>query len=167
MDKTRFIILAMYGLCGCAALLAGLPSYAAQNASITMMLVLLILAYIVRMNAKLDSLKYHHFTFIIRTIWIYSLFAGIGILCASWIIYRNGDASAIDALIGQIESGIPPSQQDIEVAGQSYMDTNMDLILRSMMLWMFPALLYMIWRVTRGSMRAYKNYRVQNIYSWF
>lgn len=167
MDKPRFTILSLYGLCGCAALLGGLPSYAAQNAGLILIPILLILVYILRMRARLDSLEYHHFTFIIRTLWIYSLLAGIGAIGASWVVYRDGDSSAIDALIGQIQSGIPPAQQDLEATGHSYIDANMNLILRSMMLWMSPAFLYMIWRVTRGSMRAYKNYRVHNIYSWF
>ena len=167
MDKTRFTILSVYGLCGLAALLSGFPSYAAQNAGMTLILVLLILVYILRMRAKLDSLEYHHFSFIIRTIWIYSLFAGIGVLFASWAVYQNGDASAIDALITQLETGIPPTQQDIEASGRAYMETNMSLILKSLMLWMSPALLYLMWRVIRGGMRAYKNYRVYNIYSWF
>ena len=166
MDKTRIKILGTYAATGAAALLGGVPNYMAQNLCFSLILVILILTYILRGFAKADSLEHHHFTFIIRSIWIYSLFASIGIVGASWMVYEKADPSAIDALLAQINSGAIPTMEDLEIAEKNYLDTNMMLILESIILWMLPALLYLVWRVARGSIRAFKNYRILNIYSW-
>ncbi len=166
MDKTRIKILSIYALTGGAALCGGIPTYMAQNLCLSLILVTLILTYILRGMSKDDSLEHHHFTFIIRSIWIYSFFASIGMIGASWMVYDKADSSAIDTLLDQVNSGAIPSMADLEAAEQRYLDTNMPLILESVILWMFPGLLYLLWRVARGSVRAFKNYRILNIYSW-
>lgn len=166
MDKPRLKILSMYALTGVAALLGGVPHYTAQNLSLSLALIGLIIVYAIRHYSKEDSLEHHHYTFIIRSIWIYSLIGAIGMIGASWTVFQKADASAIDTLLDQVNNGMIPDEAMLEAAGQDYFASNKSLILESVILWMFPALIYLMWRVARGSVRAYKNYRIVNIYSW-
>lgn len=168
MNKERFNILGTYAFCALSALLVCAPNFTAQNCGLGLSTIILIAAYISRAQSDAESLNHHHMTFIIRTIWIYSVLAVIGMTGAGYIIYERGDASSIDAMSQQIMStGAIPTEADVEAAGDAYLAANHSLIFGTLLMWMFPALVYMMWRVARGGSRAWRNYRVQNLRAWF
>lgn len=167
LKKERLSILFFYGLCAALALISCIPHMSAQNVGLTGILVVLILSYIKRCFSEADSLEHHHLSYIIRTIWIYSLFAAIGILGAGWVIWSDGNNAAIDALTSMVEQGGMPNEADMHATVNAYLADNENLIMKSMILWMMPSLLYFILRIARGIGRGWNNYRVQNIYSWF
>ena len=167
LKKERMSIIFFYTLCALLAAIACVPLMGAQNIGLTGILFALILTYIKRSFSEVDSLEHHHLTYIIRTIWIYSLFAAVGILGAGWMIYNDGNNAAIEALTSMIEQGSAPTEGDIETTVNTYLADNQNLILQSMVMWMLPSLLYFIWRIGRGLERGWKNYRVSNIYAWF
>lgn len=167
MNAERVKILGSYGLTALAGLLTCVPSYMAQNVGMAVILLSLIAAYIFRAGTADDSFIRHHMTFIIRTIWVYSGLAVIGMIGASYQIMQQGDSSAINNLMDMATNGSIPTEDDMRAATQTYLDSNSGIIFKSIILWSLPALIYLGWRLARGSARAYRNYRVANLQSWF
>ncbi len=166
MDRPRATNLTMYTLCGISSILSAWPSYQVINIGLLLTFVVLIIAYLVRSRSLEDSLVHHHMTFVIRTLWIYSAFATVCMLLAGYLIYTKGDQTAFTGLMDQVNSGVVPSEDDLNQIEAAYLSTNMGLIIESYLTCMFPALLYLVWRVSRGASRAHRNFRVQSLYSW-
>ncbi len=166
MDRPRVINLTFYGLCGASSLLSAWPDYDVFNVGLVMTLLILIAAYIMRSRALEDGLVHHHMTFIIRTLWIYSAIASVSMMAAAWLIYTKGDQSVFTRLQDQAMAGIIPTEDDMRAMEAEYLSTNRGLIVESYLTCMFPALLYLVWRVSRGASRANRNFRVQNLRSW-
>ncbi|MBE2190624.1 MAG: hypothetical protein KDJ26_01440 [Alphaproteobacteria bacterium] len=157
----------LYVLLSLGVVLGCLPDMTMQSYSALVIFVALILAYFFRARAKKDDLVWHHSTFVVRTIWIWSLFLLIGMMGAGYIMQTQGDMSAVDRIMEAASSGIIPSEADIEAASQDYFSTNYDLILRTTLMWLAPAQVYAVWRIFKGLSRALKGYRVQNLRGWF
>jgi uncharacterized membrane protein len=159
MTSQKAKLLALYALMGLSALLCCFPSFALQNAGYGLIFAVLILAYILRALSPEESLERNHAKFIVRSIWIYSLIALIGTIAAGIMVGQKGDFSALDQILTNPENA--------ENLLRSYFETNRDLIESATRIWMFPAQLYLIWRMTHGISRAGKSYRISKPDSWF
>lgn len=144
-----------------------LPDASMQGISALLDLIVLIAAYGIRSEAKEDDLVWHHSTFVIRTIWIWSLFLVIGMAGAALVIQMNADMGAITDLVNSANSGIIPTEGDVDLTMQKFMDTNYDMMLRTTIIWLAPAQVYAVWRSYKGLSRAWLGYRVANLRSWF
>ena len=163
----RYKILALYVVFSFAVLMGCLPNMSAQNAGAIAAFILLISAYIFESKHASDSLETHHAIFIIRTIWIWSIFLLIGMCGAGYVVSQQGDMSAIDLLMNNVTNGIVPTEDDINVTLDSYFNTNSSLILKTALIWLAPAQIYAVWRIALGATRAYKGYRILNFRGWF
>lgn len=163
MNKIRFEILALYALVGLCGILGGIPTYDMQNMAMLLTIIMLIGLYIVRSREKEDSLMRHHATFMIRSIWIYSFFFVIAMSAAIYTVYKIGNVSVFSMLMDSIQSGAIPSHDEMENSVIQMMADNNEILLS----WLALPCLYMVIRVIRGGSRAYRNYRLINIYSWF
>nr|HPQ50912.1 hypothetical protein [Alphaproteobacteria bacterium] len=76
----------LYVLLSLGVVLGCLPDMTMQSYSALVIFVALILAYFFRARAKKDDLVWHHSTFVVRTIWIWSLFLLIGMMGAGYIM---------------------------------------------------------------------------------
>lgn len=149
------------------SIIAGyVPHMMAQNVAAVGSLLILISAYIMESKHDKGSLEAHHSTYIIRTIWIWSAFLIISLIGAGIDVSGKADMSAIDALTANIMDGMIPTEAQMRATIQQCLDTNMGLILRTVVLWSAPAQLYGTWRCVRGMMRASKSYRIANAKSW-
>lgn len=144
-----------------------IPSTPMQGLSVVVDLIALVSAYLFRSKAQEDDLIWHHSTFVIRTIWIWSLFLVIGVIGSSLFIQMNADMSAITDLINSVNSGTIPTESDVDLTMQKFMETNHDMMLRTTIIWLAPAQVYAVWRVYKGLSRAWVGYRVANLRSWF
>ena len=163
MNKTRFEILALYALVGLCGVLGGIPTYDMQNMAMILTIVMLIGLYVLRSREEKDSLMHHHTSFMIRTIWIYSLFFVIAMSAAVYTVYKIGNVSVFSMMMTNIQSGAIPSHDEMENSVIQMMSDNNQILLS----WLALPCLYMVMRVIRGGSRAYRNYRLQNIYAWF
>lgn len=144
-----------------------LPDMSMQGLSTILVFVVLTVGYFFRARAKQDDLVWHHATFVIRTVWIWSIFAIIGMIGAGYQIYSQGDASMIDAFMSQVMNGLIPTDADIQNVSDSYMAANENLMIAATLIWIAPAQVYALWRTYKGLSRALAGYRVQNLYGWF
>lgn len=159
MDKERKNIIWLYAAFTAGFLMTFVPFAAMALFGTFLFLVVLIAAYIYRFRAEKDSLMENHATFLIRTMWIGSLYLTAGIIGA----YLLADHSGIYALVRDIQSGMIPTETYLMSLFQDYVRANAVVFL----LTLGPGTLYFLYRFTRGFERAYKGYRVAKPKSWF
>lgn len=163
MNKATLEILTTYAIVAVCGIIGGIPTYDMQNISMMLTVFVLVMLYIIRSREKSDSLLRHHTTFMIRTIWIYSLFYTIALCAAVYTIYQIGDISTITSMTDSIQQGAIPGHDDMEATVIQFMSDNQNILIS----WLSLPMFYIVLRVVRGASRAYHNYRVLNIYSWF
>ncbi|OIN85203.1 MAG: hypothetical protein AUJ12_10075 [Alphaproteobacteria bacterium CG1_02_46_17] len=164
-DKQKILLLYLIFFGGVVT--AYIPNMTVQGYSMLFGLVSLILAYIFRARADEDDLVWHHSTFMIRTIWIWSLFLSLGMIGAGYIVGTQADMSALQNIMDMATSGSIPDEAEMDAAGRAYFDTNFNLILKTTLMWLAPAQVYAVWRIYKGLSRAMNGYRVQNLRNWF
>ncbi len=164
-DKHKNTLL--YGLLLVGVIVGCIPATSMQSISFLIDLIALLAAYGIRSKAKEDDLVWHHSTFVIRTIWIWSLFLLIGTIGSALMIQMKADMTAVDDLINSVNGGNIPTETDVNLMMQKFMDTNFDMMFRTTIVWLAPAQVYAVWRVYKGLSRAWLGYRVANLRSWF
>ena len=128
--------------------------------SIIAVLVVFIALYVYRAKAQEDDLQHNHMTFLIRTTWIAGLFALIGMP----IFYFLGDHFVIKEMFSNIASGHSfPTEEDLHILSRQYALDN----IAAFMIAFAPSVLYFLYRLTKGALRAVKGYRVLNPKGWF
>lgn len=167
----------LYALFGVALFLGFLPSITAASLSLLFFLILLVYAYAVRSGAEAESLLENHSTFVIRTIWIASLFTVVTMIIGSVYLIANIDYASFDACAQSAASTLNvesiESSSLIEVYG--FMAPCMDGFIADNFLTLIIALiiaaglpvLYTIYRFFKGMMRAVKGYRLADPKGWF
>lgn len=163
MEKNRNTILCFYAILSLVVILCGVMDFTLQNMGYTLVMIELIVAYIARSRfPRNESYEENHTTYIIRTIWIYSTIAAIGMVGLAFIIIQQGSLDAINALANSMVEGMTPDDAQMEAAFKQYISDNEDLIRQQYILWLFPAQLYLVWRILKGGSRAFKGYRIAN-----
>lgn len=164
-DKQKNFTLYLTLLVG--VVLGCMPQMDMQTYSALIVFVSLTLAYFIRGRETGDTLVFHHATFVIRTIWIWSLFMILAMIGAGVTIQTSADMSVIDDLLARISSGMLPDESALDSTIQSFLEMNYNLILTTTIAWLAPAQVYALWRVYKGLSRAKDGYRVQSLRSWF
>lgn len=160
------IISVLYILLIVATVLSFVPLAVAQIATIPMILLVLVAAYIYRAKDSEDGLLYNHMTYMIGTIWIGSTFLAIGTMAASYYVHVNGNHTvAIDAW-NQIQSGYIPSNDDMWNLFLNYYEANKAVMVTAMLAFVAPPILYFVYRIGNGYSRAIKGYRIAKPKSW-
>lgn len=160
-------ILALYISFSSCVVLSCLPDVNMQNLSLVLGVLSLIAAYVVRQKAGLESLEGHHATFVIRTIWIWSLFFSLGLIGAGIALSVEGDMTPVDRFIEGAMNGAVPDEASMRGLMEEYFLVNRDLMIRLAILWLAPAQIYAVWRLARGGERAIRGYRLKDVRSWF
>lgn len=167
MEKNRNIILAFYAAMSLAVILCSTTNFDLQNIGYTLIIILLIIAYIAR--AKLprnESFEENHLTYIIRSIWVYSSIAAIGMTIMAIILVQKGNMDSIYQLGDVYMGGGEPNEAQMKAAFEAYITDNKNLILEQYLIWLFPVQLYLVWRIFHGGGRAFKSYRIANPKKW-
>lgn len=168
MEKNRNTILAFYAVLSAVVIFCSLPDFQLQNLGYTLVTIELLVAYIARARwPKNESFEENHTTFIIRTIWIYSLLVFFGIIGAGMMIGQNGNPAALNPMLDAMMAGVQPSEAEIEGWMRQYFVDNQNLILNQSRIWLCPAQIYLVWRILRGGGRAFNGYRLSRPKSWF
>jgi uncharacterized membrane protein len=157
--KQQKNILTVYiGLIICA-IFQFVPFFGAQLFSALFFIILFISAYTYRARANEDSLQKTHTGYIIKTIWIFSLFLFLGMILASIL----ADSTSIHDTLDKAKNGVMMSEVELNAIMAGYMKTN---------LWVFisclgPSFMYFIYRLTKG-IRLVRNYQhITDTKNWF
>lgn len=139
-----------------------------QNMGYTLVMIELIVAYIARSRfPRNESFEENHTTFVIRTIWVYTTIAAIGMIGAAIIVTQQGSMESINTMADSLMSGVQPTEDQMNQYAQQYITDNEPLLREQFRLWLFPAQLYLVWRILQGGERAFKSYRIANPKKWF
>lgn len=168
MEKNRNIILFFYTTLALIAIFVSAPDFTLQNIGFTLSMIALVAAYIARSRfPKNESFEENHTTYLIRTLWIYTSLAAIGITGLGIIVVMNGNMESFNSMADNIvNSGIQPTEEQMEAVIQQYISDNLSLIRQQYLIWLLPAQLYLVWRTLQGGYRAHKNYRISNPKKW-
>ncbi len=166
-DKERKNIMHIYAALAAALTMQVIPSIEIQLFGACLFMGVLIGAYIFRARSEAESLCKNHMIYIIRTIWIWSLFFSIGAAIATLWIVRSGDHSIIQTAVNQVMSGIVPSEEGMMDILYSYLRANFSLIATVCTLTIGPGMVYLIYRLSKGLSRAHKGHRIGDVTKWF
>lgn len=159
----------------CVSLLMGfIPIMTAALLALLMFTGALIGAYVIRSKADEHSLAANHMTFIIRTIWIASLFALISTAIASAYLLPNYDNSMLMACADQVVQNLGSGMTDpvlleekLKPCMDDFMQANKSVFIIATIIAATPIVVYMGYRLAKGLSRAVKGHRIGDVKAWF
>lgn len=178
MDKQdaeieRQKILQVYAALAATLILSLVPYLSAAFLSLFLGVLVLVMGYVYRGRAEAKSLMENHMTFVIRTVWIGSLFAVICMaLGAAYLLSSLDNEPLYDCLEGFMAMGNDIYHPEIfktvfSPCQDGYWAVNMEALITGGIIVAVPPLLYFSVRLVRGLSRALKGYRLADPHSWF
>lgn len=178
IDANQKKIVRLYGAFGAGLVFSMVPLWSAAIVSATLIAGVLIMAYVVRTDTEHGSLSENHMTFIIRTIWIGSLFALITTAAASLYFFKTLDNAPLqpcaDAILSLASGMTEPAAMERIIDNfmampcwANYWQKNIMIFITGGVIAAGPILIYFAIRYIRGLTRAMKGYRVANPKAWF
>jgi len=150
----------LYGTYIVAIILNFMPSVMVQTIGGILFIATFIYTYIVRYRSKKETIENDHARYLIKTVWIFSLFTVIGIIIA----YGLGDHSIIYQFMNDImQNGLIPAEDQIMQILIDY--TQVNLVLFALIF--LPITLYLFYRFAKGMRAAQRNKKPDNLNSWF
>lgn len=119
-----------------------------------------------RMDKDPEGLTKNHMTYLLKTIWVGSLFLTIGTTLGAAYIYNFADNSVIYDFLNRMRTGSLIGVYDIEGVIKMYMINNSVLIITTALASLGPCLAYIIYRLVKGVARAKKGHRMGNPKAW-
>ncbi len=157
-NKEKTNIMTLYIGLIISTILNFVPITSAQVFGSIFFLVLLITAYIYRAKSEEKTLQNSHSHYIIKTIWVFSLFLLIGIILAGLF----SDNTALQNTIDNAKNGIMASEAELENILTNYLQNNFFVFA----LTIGPSFLYFIYRLYKGVTYAKNNTPIKNLKSW-
>lgn len=159
----------------CVSLVLGfLPLMEAAFLALLMFTVALIAAYVLRSKATENSLCENHMTYIIRTIWIASLFAVITIALASLYLLPNYDDAALTICVNQVVNSMGSGmtnpaalENHLQPCMDQFISDNKVVFITSTIIAAAPVVIYLGYRMAKGISRAAKGHRIGDVKNWF
>lgn len=156
MSQNKNIVI-LYMIFIASVLMNFIPSMVIQSWGGILFFISFIATYISKFKAEKGSIKHTHYSYIIKTIWIFSLFTFIGIVLA----YALGDHTTINILTADFQSGRIPSNQEMTDALIKYGMENITLFL----IIFLPIMLHVLYRLGNGLLLARSN-KLPSLKSW-
>lgn len=177
-------VMMMYGLFGTGLVLSLVPNAIAAVIVVLLLTGVLIGAYVIRGEAEPGSLKENHMTFIIRTIWIGTLFALLTTTIGTAYMMKATDYQIlVNCILNDIgfnpyeymgadmqvifQKSMALSQAIADQCVPGFIEVNMRVFFNGVLITAAPVLLYFLVRFARGFSRAQGGYRVQKPEAWF
>lgn len=158
MNKEQQNILTLYVGLIISTILNFIPVYSAQIFGSIFFLVLLMFSYIYRSQSEEGSAQKSHTCYIIKTIWIFSLFLVVGIILAGLF----ADNSAIQQTIEKVMSGVMVNEVALESILAGYMKSNFLVFFFTIV----PSFLYFFYRLIKGIIEIKNNNPITNLKNW-
>ena len=154
MIKEQQNMMALYIGFLISTILSFLPSYNLQILGFIFFFATLIMTYIYKYRSDINSFQYSHSKYLIKTVWIFSIFLLIGIIIAGTL----ADNSSINATMNNIMNGQMISEAELENILMGYMKQNAFLFFITIV----PSFLYFLYRIFKGIKLIKNNSAVTN-----
>jgi len=170
-EQERKTVIKVYGFVFLMLLFGCIPNIIAAAITLILFTAVTPVAGHVRNKAAPDSFTADHMTYIIRTVWIFVLFALILIFGAAVYVWMNYDTSplqpCVDKMMSAAQAGQQPTPDMMMPCIEPFLIANRILFLKAGLAAGGPTVLYLVLRLLRGLARARKNERIANPRSWF
>ncbi len=175
-NKEQAKLYNIYGLFAASIILCVIPNLLCAALSLIGFIALLVTGYMMRGKAEKGSLIENHTTFIIRTVWISTLFSAIGLVLGVIYMIASIDYTPLESCIQtMVDAGIQEirSLNPDEILAytqpcmEGFFGMNKGLIVVISLLGFGLPVLYMAYRFIKGVVRAVKGYRLADHQSWF
>jgi uncharacterized membrane protein len=124
----------------------------------------------IRRHANPESLVANHMTYLIRTVWIFTLLALVTVIAATIYVLSVYDPGPLQSCIATItaatQAGQNPDPQMLEPCIGNFALANKTTFAIGGLVAGLPAVLYLVYRLARGISRAQKGYRIDNVKNW-
>ncbi len=175
-------IINLYAALGAGLALTLVPMALAAGVSLLFITGVLIAAYVMRGRTESGSLLENHATYIIRTIWVGSLFSMICVIAGSAYMHYNlnflpletcaNDAAALltgmtNADMAAMEAFGADLMARMKPCLKGFLTANKTVLYTATVIAAVPILLYFAVRYVRGLSRAVKGYRIAKPLGWF
>lgn len=166
-------VLRVYAAFGAALILSLVPTMFAAMFSLFLGTGVLVAAYIIRSKSDHGGLSENHMRFIIRTIWIGSLFALITTAIGSAYLFFNLDNTPLTPCLSGFLANAETITNLNGLKGafggcyEPYWVINAHTFIKSGIIVALPILVYFAARYARGLSRAMNGYRVAKPLAWF
>jgi uncharacterized membrane protein len=170
--KEEKTVLRVYAALSASIVMTFIPSIAFAIFSLLLFCGVLIAAYILKSKSEDESLLYNHMSYVIKTIWVGSLFATVAVVVGSFYMYNSMDHSPMMPCIDSIiSSGAAPMSNEylyqlFQPCIDNFMDKNLGLIITIGILCAGPVIVYFVYRLAQGLSRAMKGRRMSNTKNW-
>lgn len=129
-----------------------------QTVGLFLALGTIISAYIVRYNADKGKFTHGHMGYIIKSFWISSLFLAIGILASFFL----ADHTIIENTVDSVNSGAFVTEAEVQLIMMDYARANFFVFTMAFA----PSILYMLYRLVKGMIKAKAYDDITNPKSW-
>ena len=168
-NKEQKIVTNIYAVFCVSLLMMLVPLAQAALLASLMFIGIWIAAYVVRSKAEENSLTEDHMTYIIRTIWITSLFSLITVAIASAYILSVYDRSMMLNCAGNVtaEASMQAIQNAFAPCMDEFLHENMAYFINGTVVAAGPLVIYLAYRLAKGITRATKGHRIGDTKNWF
>lgn len=134
------------------------PNIAISSFGALLFMVVFLATYVLKFTAKKDSVEYSHYVYLIKTIWIFSLFVLVGCFAA----YYFGDHTIINNIMTDTMNGNVTSVENMSSSLIEYARANKYFF----GLIFLPVTLHLMYRLGKGVYLARKDFPIENPKSW-
>jgi uncharacterized membrane protein len=170
-DQEKQTVIRVYGFVFLTLLFGCIPSFICAAITLVMFMAVTPVAGHVRNKAAPDSFTAEHMAYIIKTVWIFVLFALILIFGASIYVWMNYDINplqpCVDKMMAGAQAGQEPTPDMMMPCIEPFLIANRILFLKAGLAAGGPTILYLVLRLLRGLARARRSERFANPKSWF
>ena len=158
MENTKKNVLIIYAIYIISIILNVIPSTFIQTLGLFSFFTVFIITYIYKSKMKENIFVYSHMKFILKSIWVSSLILLIGMVAA----YFWADHSIIYQTVNTVQNGIFLTESQINGLIMDYMRANIFVFIITLT----PCLIYLIYRLTKGTSLAKTNQHIDNLKTW-
>lgn len=174
-DKETKTLNTVYGMLIALTVLSFVPNMTLATIVLLAFIVYLIALYVIKSKAEDDGLLENHCAFLIKTIWVTSLFSLLTLTAALIYLLPIYDPSALNscnanlfnALTTNPNVGMADLQTMLQPCMDQFMSDNNTVFMTAALIAGGPIVIYFIYRLYKGGSRAFKGYRVANPKAWF
>jgi len=168
MPKEQKTITNIYAALSVALLMTFIPLVSAAACALVLFIGTWIAAYMIRGRAGHDSLLANHMTYIIRTLWITGLFSLPTIGIATVYILSTYDPNPLLNCLGYITTtNMGAIQAAIKPCMHDFVQNNIGYFINGTIIAAGPLVIYLVYRLAKGTARAAKGHRIGNVKNWF
>lgn len=174
INKEQKTVSNIYAMFSATLVLGIVPQMSFAFLAMIMFTIATLAAYTARRRAEPDSLTANHMTYLIRTLWITSLFGLVTMAVAIAYMLANYDASPLMDCVNNVASSIGSGTQDVSTL-QNHVAPCMDdftaqnktVLITATFIGGGPLVIYFGYRLAKGLSRAVKGHRIGDVQNWF